>query len=123
MKELASQPKPKIHPVQRGLSLVILSHLANGNLGNLDSNASSVLNSISAPVEFEFPNEEEANKVVLRAVRSTLDVLWSESSTDNVKEQELIHNILLLKRQRLRKEEIVERLRLHFFWGVNSQKI
>lgn len=83
----------------------------------------AVLNHISAPVEIEFPTEEEANKAVLEAVTSTLDFLWSKSSTDNVKEQELIHNILLLKRQRLTKEEIVERLSLHFFWGVNSQKV
>ena len=123
MKELVNQYRPQIYPLQRDLSLIILSHLANRNLGNLDSNASLVLNNISVPVEFEFPNEEEANKAVLKAVARTLDVLWGESSSKNVKEQQLIDRLYLLKKQGISKAEIVERLSLHFTWGLNSQKI
>lgn len=123
MKELANQPKLEIHPLQRDLSLTILSHLANGQLGNLDSNASSVLNKISAPVEFEFPNEEQASKAVVELVRGTLDVFWGKSSTKNVKDQQLVDNVCLLKNQGLNRDEVLKRLNLHFSWGINSQKI
>ncbi len=124
MKELASQPKPKILPFQLDLALTVASHAANGKLDKLDPNASSLLNNILAPaVELEFPNEEEANRTVVELVRSTLDVFWRKSSTENVKEQQLIDRLRLLRNQGISRAEITERLNLHFRWRLNSQKI
>lgn len=124
MKELANQYKPQICPLQRDLSLVILSHLANGKLDNLDSNAFSVINNLSAPsVEFEFPNEDEASKTVVELVKRTLDIFWGQSYPKNVKDLQLINNVRLLKKQGISRTDIVERLSLHFRWRLNSQKI
>ena len=123
MKELASQYKPQILPLQRNISLVILSHLASGKLDNLDSNASFVLNNVSTPVKFEFSNEEEANKIVVEVIKKTLDVFWGKSSTKNVKDKQLIDRLLALREQGITRKEIVERLNLHFSWRLNTQKI
>ena len=120
MKELVSQPKHQIPPLQRDLSLVVLSHLANGKLNELDPNASFVINNISTRAQFTFANKDEAVETVVEAVAGTLDAFWDKSSPKNVKEQQLINNLRLFKNQGISRKEIVESVSLHFRWDLNS---
>ena len=123
MKELSNQPKPQIPPLQRDLSLVVLSHLANGMLNKLDPNAPFVINNISTRAQFIFTNKGEAVETVVGSVAGTLDVFWGQNFTQNAKEQQIIDNLRLLKNQGISRTEIIERVSLHFRWGLNSQKI
>ena len=123
MKELLSQYESQvpIHPSQLVLSLALVSHVVTGKLDRLEPKASSVLNNLFGPsVEFEFPNEEEAANTVIGLLASTLDAFWKTRPYKNAREQQLADNVRSLKRQGLSRDEVIERLSLHFLWGLNS---
>lgn len=118
MEELSKQPKPQIFPLQEELSLTVLSHLANGKLAFLNGKASSLINNIATDAEVIFQNEDEAAKMAVGLVTETLRILWSDERTaQSAKQLQIIQALLTLKKQGFDKERIVQRLKLHFFWG------
>ena len=120
MKELENQYKPQIHPIQRDVPLVCLSHLASGNLGKLSDKASSIINNVAGPdIQFLFPNENDAAKAVVELVDNATGALWTQVSAKNAKDQQLITYINSLKSQGFNRELIAQTLKLHFFWGTN----